>query len=221
MNLSGSPIDYIFAFFGGILVSLTPCVYPLIPVTVFYISAKSGKSKIKGFILSLIFVTGIAITYSILGLLASIGGIFFGRISSHPVTLIAVGAVFIAFAVSMWLDLFNISWQGPKVNTAKKGYLSTFLLGLSSGLIASPCLTPALASILSYLAAKKNIVYGMSLLMAFAYGLGIILILAGTFSSILVNLPKPGKWSVYFKRLGALLLAVIGLYFIYSGIRRF
>ncbi|MFA5177438.1 MAG: cytochrome c biogenesis protein CcdA [Candidatus Omnitrophota bacterium] len=221
MNLSGSPIDYIFAFAGGVLVSLTPCVYALIPVTVFYISANSGKSKIRGFILSLIFVTGIAVTYSILGLLASLGGIFFGKISNHPVTLIAVGLIIILFAGLMWLDLFNLAWQGPQVKVKKKGYLATFLLGLSTGLVASPCLTPVLASILAYLAAKKNILYGMSLLMVFAYGMGIILILAGTFSSILINLPKSGRWMEYVKKIGALLLLGIGLYFIYSGIRRF
>ncbi|MDD5196544.1 MAG: cytochrome c biogenesis protein CcdA [Candidatus Omnitrophota bacterium] len=215
-------MDYIFAFGGGVLVSLTPCVYPLIPVTVFYISAKSGRSKIRGFILSLIFVTGLAVTYSILGLIASLGGIIFGKISNHPLTLIAVGLIIILFAVSMWLDLFNIAWQGPpRVNTKKKGYFATFLLGLSSGLVASPCLTPALASILAYLAAKKNILYGMSLLMAFAYGMGIILILAGTSSSILINLPKSGKWMAYVKKTGALLLLFIGLYFIYNGMRRF
>ncbi|MFA4989748.1 MAG: cytochrome c biogenesis protein CcdA [Candidatus Omnitrophota bacterium] len=214
-------MDYIFAFGGGVLVSLTPCVYALIPVTVFYISANSGRSKIKSFTLSLIFVTGLAVTYSILGLIASLGGILFGKISNHPLTLIAVGLIIILFAVSMWLDLFNFAWPGLRVNTKKKGYFPTFLLGLSSGLVASPCLTPALASILAYLAAKKNILYGMSLLMAFAYGMGIILILAGTFSSILINLPKSGKWMVYVKKTGALLLLFIGFYFIYNGIRRF
>jgi thiol:disulfide interchange protein DsbD len=121
----------------------------------------------------------------------------------------------------MWLDLFNLAWQGPQVKVKKKGYLATFLLGLSTGLVASPCLTPVLASILAYLAAKKNILYGMSLLMVFAYGMGIILILAGTFSSILINLPKSGRWMEYVKKIGALLLLGIGLYFIYSGIRRF
>ncbi|MDD2927994.1 MAG: cytochrome c biogenesis protein CcdA [Candidatus Omnitrophica bacterium] len=214
-------MDYIFAFGGGVLVSLTPCLYPLIPVTVFYISAKSGRSKIRSFILSLIFVTGLAVTYSILGLFASLGGILFGKISNHPFTLIAAGLVIILFAVSMWLGLLNIAWPGPRVDTRKKGYFSTFLLGLSSGLVASPCLTPALASILAYLAAKKNILYGVSLLMAFAYGMGIILILAGTFSSILINLPKSGKWMGYVKKICALLLLFIGLYFIYSGMRRF
>ena len=219
MTLSGSPLDYIFAFAGGLLVSLTPCVYPLIPVTIFYISSKSGKSKVRGFILSLIFVTGLAVTYSILGLIASLSGKIFGTISTNPLTLIVVGLIMLFFGISMFLDLFNLSWQGLKVDTNKKDYFSTFLLGASTGLVASPCLTPALASILAYVSTKENIFFGMGLLMAFAYGMGIILILAGTFSSILVNLPKSGKWMVYVKRIGSSIIIILGLNFIYRGIR--
>ena len=219
MNLSGSPLDFIFAFAGGVLASLTPCVYPLIPVTVFYISAKSAGSKVKGFILSLIFVTGLSFTYSILGLIASLGGILFGRISTHPVTYIVVGCVIVVFGLSMLLDLFNFSWQGPRVDTRKKGYFSTFLLGASTGLVASPCLTPALAAILAYLSTQKNIFYGMALLAAFAYGMGLILVFAGTFSSMLINLPRSGKWMGYVKRIGAAIVIILGLYFIYRGIR--
>jgi thiol:disulfide interchange protein DsbD len=221
MNLSGSPMDYIFAFLGGVLVSLTPCVYPLIPVSVIYISAKSGRSKIRSFVLSLIYVSGVAVIYSILGLVASLSGMIFGKISAHPVTLIAVGVIIILFGASMLLDFFGVSWQAPKADTNKKGYFSTFLLGASSGLIVSPCLTPALASILAYLSTQRNIFYGMSLLVVFAYGLGLIFILAGTFSSILINLPKSGRWMSYIKRVGALIVIVLGFYFIYRGIRGF
>jgi len=221
MNLSGSPLDYIFAFAGGVLVSLTPCIYPLIPVTVFYISSKSGSSQAKGFGLSLIFVTGLAVTYSVLGLIASLGGKIFGVISTNPLTLIIVGLIILLFGISMLLDLFNLSWQGPRADTAKKGYFSTFLLGASAGLVASPCLTPALASILAYVSTKRNIIFGMSLLMVFAYGMGLVLILAGTFSSILINLPKLGKWAVYVKRAGSLIIMVLGSYFIYQGVKGF
>ncbi|MFH0855361.1 MAG: cytochrome c biogenesis protein CcdA [Candidatus Omnitrophota bacterium] len=219
MTLSGSPLDYIFAFTGGVLVSFTPCVYPLIPVTVFYISSKSGNSKAKGFFLSLVFVTGLAVTYSILGLVASLSGKIFGSISTNPLTLIAVGAVVLLFGISMLLDLFNLSWQAPKADTGKKGYFSTFVLGASTGLIASPCLTPALGTILAYVSTRKNILFGMSLLMAFAYGMGLILILAGTFSGVLVSLPKSGKWMIYFKRAASIIVMALGLYLIYQGTR--
>lgn len=221
MNLSGSPIDYIFAFLGGVVISFTPCVYPLIPISVSYISVKSN-SKPKGFILSLIYVSGIAFTYSILGLVVSLTGKIFGSISSHPVTYLVVGAVIVVFGLSM-LDLFNISF-GTHFNSPvfkKKGYFSIFLLGITSGFIISPCLTPALGSILSYLATRKNIFYGMSLLAVFAYGMGLVFILSGTFVGILANLPKSGKWMVYFKRVAGILLVAMGVYFIYAGIRRF
>ena len=221
MNLSGNPVDYIFVFLGGVMVSFTPCIYPLIPVSVSYISAKSS-SRFKGFILSLIYVSGIAFTYSILGLVASLTGKFFGSISSHPITYLVVGAIIAVFGFSM-LDLFNMPFAA-KVNPPilkKRNYFSILLLGMTSGLIVSPCLTPVLGSILAYLATRKNIFYGMSLLVVFAYGMGLVLILSGTFGGILVNLPKSGKWMVYIKKTTGILLVSMGIYFIYTGIRRF
>ncbi len=222
MILSGAPADYLLAFLSGIGISLTPCVYPLIPVTVGYIGVKSAGSKMKGFSLSLIYVTGIAITYSVLGLIASLSGQFFGKISAHPLTIIFAGIVIFFFGLSM-LDLFSINLPRiiklPVQN--KQGYFSVFLLGIISGLIIGPCVTPFLGAILVYLAEKKNIFYGMSVLLTFAYGMGFILIVCGTFSSLLMGLPKSGKWMLYIKKIFAVILLAIGVYFIFTGIRRF
>lgn len=221
MILSGNSIDYLKAFLGGIGVSLTPCVYPLIPITVGYIGVSTAGSKLKGFVFSLVYVSGVAVTYSILGLLASLTGKIFGSISSHPITYLFVGIVIIIFGLSM-LDIFTISLPNIiKLPIPKKGnYFSTFLLGLSSGLIVSPCVTAVLGTILVYLTTKKNILYGMTLLFSFAYGMGLILILIGTFSAILVSLPKLGKWMLYIKRLGAFIVIGMGIYFISVAIRR-
>lgn len=221
MNLSGNPLDYLWAFLGGVLASLTPCVYPLIPITAGYIGIRSGGSQLKGFILSLIYVTGIAITYSLLGLLASLTGSLFGKISSHPIAYIFVGMAVIIFGLSM-LDLFPITLPLPvKPTTYKKaGFISTFFLGLTSGLIVGSCLTPVLGAILAYLVTKKNILYGMTLLFTFAYGMGLILILVGTSSSILVSLPKSGKWMVYIKKISGIILLSMGIYFVFCAIRR-
>ena len=222
MNLSGNPIDYLLAFFGGILISFTPCVYPLIPISAGYIGLNTANSKFKSFVLSIVYVTGIAVTYSILGLIASLTGQIFGRISSQPITYLIAGLVIIFFGLSM-LDVFSISLLNavrlPKHK--KEDYLSTFLLGLVSGLIIGPCLTPALAAILAYLATKKNIVYAVTLLFSFSYGMGLILILVGTFSNMLLRLPKSGRWMVWAKRLGGGIILLSGAYFIYTGIRRF
>ena len=222
MNPSGVPVNYFAAFFGGILVSLTPCVYPLIPITAGYIGVRSAGSRLKGLTLSLAYVTGIAITYSILGLVASLTGKLFGQISTHPLTYFIVGGIVIVFGLSM-ADLFAIPFPNiiKKLPGQKRQNLfGAFFLGLSSGLIVSPCLTPVLSSILLYLATERNVLYGATLLLVFAYGMGVILVLVGTFSAALLNLPRLGKGMVYIKKAWALMLIGMGAYFIMLGLRR-
>jgi thiol:disulfide interchange protein DsbD len=234
VTLSGNNVDYLVAFLGGIIVSFTPCVYPLIPVSVGYIGASASGSKFKGLGLSLTYVTGVAITYSILGLIAAFTGTTFGKISSSPITYLFIGGIIILFGLSM-LDLFVIPLpqffkktnlkkhhsSSTKVFNKGHNYLSAFLLGLGSGLIVSPCLTPVLGSILVYLTTKNNLFYGATLLLSFAYGMGLLLVLAGTFSSLLTSIPKSGKWLIYIKRIYAFILIGAGIYFISTGIRRF
>ncbi|MDD4954053.1 MAG: cytochrome c biogenesis protein CcdA [Candidatus Omnitrophica bacterium] len=214
-------LNYLKAFLGGVGLSLTPCVYPLIPVTAGYIGASSAGSRLKGLSLSLVYVTGIAITYSLLGLFASLTGTLFGRVSSHPLTYILVGVLIVLFGLSMG-NLFNIHF--PRIikplEFKKISYFSVFVLGLSSGLVVAPCVTPVLGSILLHLAAKKDLLYGATLLLSFAYGMGLILILVGTFSGLLANLPKSGKWMAYIQKIFSLLLLAAGAYFIYQGLRR-
>lgn len=221
MNLSGSPVDYLIAFLGGVILSFTPCVYPLIPVSAGYIGIRSGGSKLRGFFLSLAYVSGIAITYSMLGLLASLTGRFFGSFTTHPVTYILVGLIMIIFGLSM-LNAVQLSLPSliKPVIFKKNNYLSALFLGLCSGLIISPCTTPVLGGILSILFTKKDIFYGMTLLLSFAYGMGLILIIAGTFSSILISLPRLGKRLLYIERLCAVILIGMGIYYIYAAIRR-
>ncbi len=219
MNPSGNPIEYLLSFAGGVIVSFTPCVYPLIPVSLGYIGAKS-TSGFKGFILSFIYVTGIALTYSALGLFASLTGTFFGKVSAHPFTSLGVG-IFIVFLGLSMAGLFRIPFniRIERKHSSTRGLFSVLLLGLISGLVVSPCLTPVLGSILSYLATRKNVFYGMSLLAVFAYGMGFILILCGSFAGLLANLPRSGKWMNNVKTASGILLVLSGVYFIYHGIR--
>jgi cytochrome c-type biogenesis protein len=221
MILSENPVDYLKAFAGGVGVSFTPCVFPLIPVIVGYIGIKAGTTRRKGFFLSLAYVTGIAVTYSALGLLASFTGKIFGFISSHPFSYMVAGGAVVFFGLSM-LDIFNIPI--PRLISLpvlkEKNYFSVFFLGLASGLVIGPCTAPALGAILLYLATKKNIAYGATLLFSFAYGMGLTLILAGTFSSLLVNLPKSGRWMLSVKRVGAVILIGMGIFLILTGIGR-
>lgn len=215
MILQGNFLDYIFVFLGGVVMSFTPCVYPLLPVTVGYIGARSSGSKLRGFILSVIYVTGVAITYSVLGLIAALTGRLFGLIAVHPISHIIAGIVFIIFGIAL-LDVFNISLPEVSLQNRIKlsGFFSVFILGLVSGLVVGPCTAPALGAILIYIGSRQNIIYGMSLMFTFAYGVGTVLILAGTFSGLLVNLPKSGPWLVKIKKVCGLILILAGGYFL-------
>jgi len=222
MLLSGSPFDFLIAFFGGLLISLSPCVYPLIPVSIGYIIGNAENSKTKGLVLSLLYVTGIALTYSFLGILAVLTGSIFGKFSSSPLVNLIVGIFIFIFGLSM-LDLFhlNLSFSLKPLAFKRSNYISALLLGLISGLMISPCLTPVLGSILVYLTTKKNLFYGGFLLLSFSYGMGLIFILIGTFGTGLVRLLKPGKWMVVLKKVCAGIIISTGVYFIFTAIRRF
>jgi thiol:disulfide interchange protein DsbD len=219
MNLQGNQLDYLVAFLGGLLVSFSPCVYPLVPVTISFIGINPSTKKLAGFTLSLVYVTGIALVYAILGLLAALSGTIFGQISVHPATRIITGIIFIFFGLSLW-EIFPLRTMvvthGISIN--KSGLGKVFLLGLSSGLVISPCTSPVLGSILMFVASRKNLFYGTTLLLIFAYGMGFILILAGTFSAILSTLPKSGAWMKKLKILSGLILMGVGVYFIFMGI---
>jgi thiol:disulfide interchange protein DsbD len=222
MEVLGSGWDYVFAFLGGVTLSFSPCVYPLLPVTASFIGIHAGGSKLHGLFLSFLYVTGLAITYAALGLAATMTGKMFGTVSSHPVTFIIVGTAFILFGLSMF-DVFAIYFPAiARLSKIKrKGLWSVVVLGLVSGLVASPCVAPALGAILMYLATTKNILYGTTLLVAFAYGMGLTLILVGTFSTAMLHLPRSGKWMMYVERIAASVLIAVGIYFMYGALRRF
>ncbi|MFH1199173.1 MAG: cytochrome c biogenesis protein CcdA [Candidatus Omnitrophota bacterium] len=221
MQLSGTPFDYLVAFAGGVLMSLTPCVYPLIPITAGFVGVQSAGSRLKGFSLSFVYVTGIALVYSVLGTVAVYSGQLFGVFSKHPLIHIIAGTIIIIFGIAM-LDVFSFSLpqlvHQPKFK--EHNYLSAFLLGLVSGLMIGPCLTPVLGGILIYVSTKESAFYGATLLLSFAYGMGLILMLIGTFSAILLKLPKSRAWMNYIRKVFGLVFIGIGIYFVFLGLRR-
>lgn len=222
MNFSGNHIDFFLAFLGGVTLSFTPCVYPLLPITVGVVASEAIVSRTKGFVLSLTFVSGLAVTYATLGMIAAFTGRYFGKISSNPVFDFLVGGIIILFALSL-LEVLKLPFLALSVKTNhKKGcFIYTFIIGLASGFAVSPCIIPVLGSILAYVSSRQNILYGSMLLLSFAYGMGLLLLLAGTFSGLLASLPKPGIWMVRVKKLMGIILLGWGVYFIFSGIRRF
>lgn len=211
-----SPLAFLVAFLGGIGASLTPCVYPIIPILVGTIGSKAAVAKSRGFTLSLFFVLGMAFTYSLLGLFAALTGTLFGIQSQNPWVAFAVGNICLFFGISM-LGVFEISLAGQwgkAAGTKSRNLFDLFFMGASSGLVAAPCTVPVLGVLLAFVATQKNLVFGFSLLFVFALGLGLLLIVLGTFTGLLASLPRSGEWMVRIKKLFGWAMIGVGEYFL-------
>ncbi len=220
--LGGSPLAAIgAAFAGGILASLAPCVYPMIPIVSAYVGSRSTGEKTRGraFLLSLGYVVGMASVYSLLGMIAALTGGFFGRISTSPWAMLIVANIFILFALNILEVIPFPAWfSGRPLEPATGGVIGAFLVGAASGLVASPCTSPVLFGLLTYVATTHSVIYGGALLFTFSLGMGILLIVIGTFSGLATALPRPGRWMVGVKKLlGLLMLGLAEYYLIRAG----
>jgi thiol:disulfide interchange protein DsbD len=190
----GSLLAYAVAFAGGVLTSLTPCVYPLIPITVSIFGARKAGGRGEAMALSLLYVLGIAVMYSALGLFASLSGAAFGSVMQSPVAVGLVALVLAAMGASM-LGLFDLqlpsSWQLRLNRVGGAGRAGAFAMGLVSGIVAAPCTGPVLAAALAFVAAQGSPALGASIMFAYALGLGLLFFLIGAFS---LSLPKSGPW---------------------------
>lgn len=211
---------YAAAYLAGVLVSFTPCVYPVIPLTVAVIGGQGKASGARGFVLSLFFVLGLALTYTALGMVAALTGKLFGTIQSSSMTLGFLGVLFIFMGLAM-LEVFHISLERfmPRALAAagRKDIIGSFLIGVTSGFILGPCTTPVLAVILGVVAAKQNMLFGGSLLFIFSLGMGSLLMLVGTFTGLLANIPKSGAWMIAVKKISGVVMLAVGVYFLYSA----
>ena len=216
---------YLFIFLGGILTSFTPCVYPLIPITVSYIGASSADRRGRAFALSLAYVLGISVAYSCLGVVAALGGRIFGQVSASPWTYLIIGNIFLILGLSM-LEVFTIPMPGflkrsGAASAKKKGLIGAFIVGISAGFVIGPCTAPALGAVLAYVAGRQNILLGISLLFTFALGMGLLLLLIGTFSGFAASLPKSGRWLNAVKKVFGIILIICAEYFIIVAGSRF
>ena len=214
---SGSVLSYGAAFAGGVLVSFTPCVYPVLPITVGYIGGKSQGSKGRGLFLSVSYVLGMAVTYAALGTVAALTGQVFGQAAASPAANIIVGNVCILMALSLF-DVFHVPvpsfLSAVPAGGKRRGMVGAFGVGMASGLVVGPCTAPVLGALLVYVGARQNVLFGTSLLFVFALGMGFLLVLVGTFSGLLANLPKSGSWTEAVRKGFGILMILAGEYFL-------
>ncbi|MFT6903194.1 MAG: thiol:disulfide interchange protein DsbD [Colwellia sp.] len=202
-------------FVGGLLLSFTPCVFPMYPILTGIIVGQGEKLSTKrAFALSFAYVQGMAVTYTLLGIVVAIAGAQFQAMFQHPIVLIALSLLFIFLALSMF-GTFNLalpsSWQNKlnQLSSNQKGgsYFGVLVMGAISGLVASPCTTAPLTGALLYISQSGDILLGASALYALSLGMGLPLLVLGSSGGKL--LPKAGNWMNVIKNVfGLLLLAV-------------
>lgn len=218
--LNRSLLAFVAAFWGGILASLTPCTYPLLPVTVAYMGHQASRNRAKIFLYSCLYATGLAVAYTTLGIVATLTGKLFGSWVGNRWLYIIVGNVCILASLIM-LELFPIAmprWiQGAIGKRSAWGAAGAFTMGVTSALIIGPCTTPVLGVLLSLAAAKQNLLWTIALFLAFSYGLALIVVLAGIFAGLVTLLPSSGTWLRFVQRTLALCMFALGEYFIFKA----
>ncbi len=208
---------FLAVFIGGILTSLTPCVYPLIPITVSVFGASREASRLRSFSLSVTYVLGIAVMYSILGVAAASTGAVFGQIMANPIVVGFVCAILVALGLSL-IGVFELrlpyALQNRLNTVGGTGFGGAFAMGTVAGLIAAPCTGPALGAVLSYVATTGNVFLGFWLMLTYAIGMGLLFILLGTFSGLISSLPRSGGWMYVLENIFGVVIIALALYFL-------
>src|SRR5881409_1708290 len=222
--LTHRPLIALVTLFGaGLVTSLTPCIYPMIPITAGILSGvgAGGMSRRRTAQLTLTYAAGLALFYALLGLLAGLTGSLFGTVSANPWARFAIGNLLLVFGLAM-LDVIPVAapqrllqWAGGLTGGS---YPAVFLLGATSGIVAAPCGAPAFAAVLTWVATTRSATLGFIYLFVFSLGMTALLIVVGVFSGSLAALPRAGAWTLWIKKVaGVALLAMAEYYFVQMG----
>jgi len=210
-SLAGNWLPAIFLLFlAGVFTSFSPCILSMVPILIGYIGGYGGTTRLRGFSLSLMFVLGLGVTFGILGIAAAAVGQIFGAVGRHWYFI--MGGVALLMGLQL-LGLIRIRLPGLKtIPVRAKGLLGSFLMGLFFGLVASPCASPVLAVIITYIASRQNLAYGGLLLFAYGFGHGMPLLVVGTFTAALKNLRSLQRYGPYITYTSAGILISLGIY---------
>ncbi len=221
MQLTHLPWFYILimAFFAGLLTSFLPCIYPMIPITASILQTQQSSSLLHNFLLSISYVLGVATIYATLGYASATMGILFGSWVASPWFALFLVLFFLYFAFSMFgfYEIYIPRFLQNRGAIQTEGSLiKCYLFGLISGTIASPCLAPPLAALISIVATLGKPVIGFLTLFMFSLGLGLPLVIIGTFSGSLALLPHAGEWMIEMKRVLGFILLGTCAYFLHG-----
>ena len=224
MRLSQSPATAIpILFLTGVLTSLTPCIYPMIPITAAIVGGQSvGRSTRRGVALTLMYVFGLSLVYALLGLLAGLTRTLFGTVSASPWAAIVTGNLLLLFGLWM-LDAIPIRIPSALLGSGRAESVTSlggaFIMGCASGLVAAPCSAPVLAAVLTWVAVTRSALLGFIYLFVFSIGMCALLVVVGIFGATFARLPRSGMWMVWVKRaLALVMLGAAEYYFVHAGL---
>lgn len=222
MNISFS--QFVAAYLAGFISSLTPCVYPLIPITISLFGINSDTSRLRAFSLSATYVLGICLSYCTLGIISAKLGLVFGSLLAN-IWFVLGASAFLLLLAAYTLDILKIPFihtlQTKAGCVKKKGFTGAFIMGALSGVVAAPCVGPALVNILAQAALSKSVYFSALLLFSYSLGLGTLFLLLGTFAGLLERMPRSGNWLFLIKMLIAASLIYLALSFSYPFTKGF
>lgn len=216
LEKSGLLLGLVFVFLGGLALNLTPCVYPLIPITIGYFGGQSEGRTSRLTLMGLLFMLGMAVTYSIVGVVTSLTGAVFGALLQNPIVILIIVAIFVALSLSMFgVYEFKLpdSWVA-KAGGARGGYYGAFFMGLTMGIVAAPCIGPFVLGLVTYVAAKGDPLFGFLMFFVLALGLGLPYLFLAIFSGKIKSLPRAGVWMDAVKHIFGFILLGMALYFL-------
>ena len=216
LESQGLIIGLLLVFLGGLALNLTPCVYPLIPITVGYFGGQSEGSTTKLFFMGILFILGLAVTYSAIGVITSLTGAIFGALLQNPIVILIVVAIMLALSLSMF-GVYEFKLPDSLVNKAggaKAGLYGAFFMGLTMGIVAAPCIGPFVLGLVTYVATKQDLFFGFLLFFVLAVGLGTPYLFLAIFSGKIKKLPRAGEWMDAVKHIFGFILVGMALYFL-------
>jgi thiol:disulfide interchange protein DsbD len=217
----GSFVAFLSLFLIGLALNLTPCIYPMLGVTVSVFGARGAAAPGKAIGHAILYVLGIAIMYSTLGVVAAMTGGLFGGFLQSPIVLVLIGVLLTALALSMF-GLYEFQPPAALLNrlggAGAAGAVGIFLSGLVVGLFAAPCIGPPVVALLALVGAKGDPWFGFLTFFTLSLGLGAPYLVLATFSNLVQRLPRSGEWMVWVKKLFGVILLAVGAFYVLLGV---
>jgi thiol:disulfide interchange protein DsbD len=211
----GILIGLLAVLLGGLALNLTPCVYPLIGVTIAYFGNQGGGPR-KIAVLACIYVLGIALTFSLAGVAVALSGGLFGAALQNPLVLIAIAAMLLVLAASSF-GMFSLKppqWLMKRAGAARPGYLGSLVMGLGMGVVAAPCIGPIVLGLLLMVERSASPLFGFTLFFTLAIGLGLPYIALALAAGHIRRLPRSGEWLAWVEQFFGFVLVGLALYFL-------